>query len=57
MNKYFGTDGFRGLGDGHDYVLHFETIVKPTCEKDGKLTVTCNDCAYKADVIIYKLNT
>ena len=44
------------LGDGHDYVLHFETIVKPTCEKDGKLTVTCNDCAYKADVIIYKLN-
>lgn len=44
------------LGDGHDYVLHFETIVKPTCEKDGKLTVTCNDCSYKADVIIYKLN-
>lgn len=45
-------------GDGHNYVLRFDldTYVKPTCEKDGNLTVTCEDCNYRAEIVIKKLN-
>lgn len=45
-------------GDGHNYVLRFDldTYVKPTCEKDGNLTVTCEDCDYRAEIVIKKLN-